>query len=430
MVMQHDVIRYPADDSNNTSSSSFLISRGFDEEDIVVCYESGVDVSTRSATRDTSNTTRGDFDLDNTRQTVNTLNSILDDFSKDGEEDDDDDDNDDDCGYEKNDRSILFDDLQHHHPSNSAATATVSSPSSKADNSMKSKKAKNNNSHSNSSEKKSIMGGLTFYSMTHSFVDSLCTSTACVVELSNTKSDAVYSDSKFNNRQSQSRQQQGTTNSSSNPTMDALSVDVWQLLGCAASPGDAELEEIWSLKAGEMLQANNNNNISSSGEKKPRAARASIKRRLKRIHGLRMERVSGASRHGVTITSTRPSNSNSNNRKRNTTAAENNKIGDDLFSQPVFLEKAFSMLDDPLASIIGQGIEPIPIQNDDDYDDDYADGYDSDPELNNRSFTNPPRPSHPQPTLEQHEVMVSEPIPFDETEMRQSVQVRSRVCLS
>ena len=134
--MQHDVIRYPVDDSNNTSSSSFVISRGFDEEDIVACYESGVDVSTRSATRDTSNTTR-DFDLDNTRQTVNTLNSILDDFSKDGDDDDeeeeDDDDNDDDCGYDeqKNDRSILFDDLQHHHPSNSAAapTATVSSSS-------------------------------------------------------------------------------------------------------------------------------------------------------------------------------------------------------------------------------------------------------------------------------------------------------------
>ena len=270
-----------------------------------------------------------------------------------------------------------------------------------------------------------MMSGLTFYSMTDSFVDSLCTSTACIVEPANTKSDAVYSDSKFNNRRFHPRQPKGMANPS-NPTMDALSVDVWQLLGCVASPGDAELEEIWSLKAGEMLQANNNNTSSSSGEKKPRAARASIKRRLKRIHGLRMERVSGASRHGVTITSTTPKNNNCNNRKRNTTTSENNKSGDDLFPQPFFLEKAFSMLDDPLANIIGQGIEPIPIRNDDDYDHEYADGYDSDPELNNCSFNNSPRPSHPQPTLEQHEVMISEPLPFDETEMRHSVQV----CLS
>ncbi|KAL3898215.1 MAG: hypothetical protein SGARI_006731 [Bacillariaceae sp.] len=112
-----------------------------------------------------------------------------------------------------------------------------------------------------------------------------------------------------------------------------------------------------------------------------------------------MERVSGASRYGVTIAS--------NNRSNNNNA----------LSQPQPITKAYSMLDDPLANFIGQGlIDPIPM----DFDDE--DGYDSDPEVN-CSF-NAPRPtsSSPQPDLEQHEVMQAEPLPFDETEMVHSVQ--------
>jgi hypothetical protein len=178
---------------------------------------------------------------------------------------------------------------------------------------------------------------------------------------------------------------------------DALSADVWQLLGCAGSPGDAEVEEIWSLNTGRMLQP------TLGGPKPP--ARASIKRRLKLIHSLRMERVTGTSRHGLTITNV------------NSAQVHHHKKNNGL-RQPFFLEKALSMIDDPLANIIGQGIEPIPIRYDDDYD-----GYDSDPELN-RSF-NSPRPSYSQLTsFGQHEVIVPEPLPFNEKEIRQNVQVR------
>ena len=405
MVMQHD-IRFHPDSSG--SNSSFVMSRFDDEEDVRACYES-VNVSLRSNARDTSNTTR-DFDLDNTRentrQTVNTHTSILD-FSKEEEEDED-----------ENDNSILFDDL-HQYPASLEQTrspaAMRTEPSSGPDITTTATTTTNNNNNQTPT-KKSIMDGLNFYSVTDSFVNSLCTSAACVATTENDRTT-----DKFNSLHppaictsaslvevAECGNWPGKQQQTNAPTASSVSVDVWQLLGCGLSPGDAEMEEIWNLRTGEMMQRSTHHVGVGVDGKRP-IARASIKRRLRRIHGLRMERVSGASRHGVTITSNGRSSNNSNN--------NNNHSSGFWQTQPI--TKAHSMLDDPLANFIGRGlIDPIPM---DDFDDD---GYDSDPEVN-CSF-NAPRPTSmsPQPDLEQHEVMQAEPLPFDETEMVHSVQVR------
>lgn len=356
---------------------------------MIACYETA-NISSRSATRDTSNTTR-DFDLDNTRQTVNTRDSILD-FSK--EEDDDDASM---CLERNNDNSILFGELHEFPPpmeSQAKAAASIHS-----------------NTHSattSASNKRSIMDGLTLYSVTDSLVDSLCNSTVCMpsapsnVNGGTTAGGATTSTTdKFSQLHPSictSASSVGCGNWQAVPEgstpRTSVSVDVWQLLGCAASPADAELEDIWSLRTSDMIRQSTN--------KQPPPARASIKRRLKRIHGLRMERVSGASRHGMTI-------ANGNGRRNLRTS-----------NHVPLLEKAYSTLDDPLASFIGQGIDPIPM------DDDENVGYDSDPEINS-SFRSPSHQAsalYPQSaSMEKHEVMQTEPLPFDETEMKFSVQV-------
>ena len=390
--MQHDIRFHP--DNSGGSNSSFVMSRFDDEEDVRACYDSA-DISLRSAARDTSNTTR-DFDLDNTRdntrQTVNTHNSILD-FSKEEEEDDD-----------EHDNSILFDDLHHYPTTFEESKSSLPSPSIRAETSSSSAPQ----TTTATPAKKSIMDSLTFTSVTDSLVNSLCTSAACVAT---TENDYRAADHKFNGMHpsictSPSYIEAGCGHwpkPAAPTTATSVSVDVWQLLGCGVGPGDAEMEEIWNLRTGEMMQRSTFHHVTGRGEngRKPIAGRASIKRRLRRIHGLRMERVSGASRHGVTIASNSRSGSSSNG-----------------LSQPQPITKAYSMLDDPLANFIGQGlIDPIPM--------DEEDGYDSDPEVLNSSFTAPrPTSMSPQPDLEQHEVMQEEPLPFDETEMVHSVQVR------
>ncbi|KAG7347276.1 hypothetical protein IV203_015981 [Nitzschia inconspicua] len=205
---------------------------------------------------------------------------------------------------------------------------------------------------------------------------------------------------------------EATCTTATSPT-SYVSVDVWQLLGCAASPVEAEMEEIWSLPTKDMIRRSGQNNTNVP------PARASIKRRLKRIHGLRMERISGASRHGVTI--------GRHVRRNGTTEMANENCIHSRLHEPHLLGKSYSMLDDPLAGLIGKGIDPIPIEDDD------LDGYDSDPEIinssssnnNNNSYHSPQSSSslYPQPALvKQHEIMQSEPLPFDETEMKISVQ--------
>lgn len=340
--------------------------------------------------RDTSNTTR-DFDLDNTRQTVNTRDSILD-FSK--EEDDDDVS----IGCDRNhDNSILFGDLHEFPPS--IETNTKPSASVRSD------------AKSTFVPKKSIMEGLTLYSVTDSLVDSLCNSTVCMSSSatnSTTKTDkfsqlhpSICTSASTVGEIGCGSWQLKSTEASSTPAT-SVSVDVWQLLGCATSPVDAEMEEIWNLHTGEMIR--------QSGHKMP-PARASIKRRLKRIHGLRMERVSGASRHGVTIAS--------HARRISSPRVSDYNLNNSDPNHPRVLERAYSMQDDPLAFFIGQGIDPIPMN------DDENDGYDSDPEVNSSFHTPQSTSLYPQPaSVEKHEIMQAEPLPFDETEMKYSVQVR------
>jgi hypothetical protein len=387
MVMQHDVRSHQEGPDN---SSSFIMSRFDDEADVVACCDS-VNVSTRSATRDTTNTTR-DYDLDNTRQTVNTRDSILD-FSK----EDDEDDISASCGRNHND-SILFGEL-HEYPTSIESTIKAKPTPASLKPDVKSRPV----------TKKSIMEGLTLYSVTDSFVDSLCNSTVCVTSSTPTAWNTPTKTDKFKdlhpsictNASSVSEMGCGNWPVKTTTPTTSVSVDVWELLGCATSPGETEVEEIWNLKTGEMIHR------FADGHHKIPPARASIKRRLKRIHGLRMERVSGASRHGVTIS----------NRfaPRNFDRFSSSSFISSEANQPHVLEKVHSMLDDPLANLIGQGIDPIPM-NDDEYD-----GYDSDPEVN-CSFQSSSLFLQPA-SVEHHEVMQVEPLPVDETEMKYSVQV-------
>jgi hypothetical protein len=395
MVMQHDIRPLPEGIGN---SSSFLLSRFDNEADVVACYES-VDVSMRSATRDTTNTSR-DYDLDNTRQTVNTRDSILD-FSKEDDEDDVSA-----CCERNHNNSILFGELNDYPPSmESANNAKSTTASMKPD------------AKSRPVPKKSIMEGLTLYSVTDSLVDSLCNSTVCMTSSIPTSSKTSTKTDKFKNLHPSicttasyvSEAGCGNWPTKTTTPTTTVSVDVWELLGCSTSPGETEVEDIWNLQTAEMIHR------FGDGQHKVPPARASIKRRLNRIHGLRMERVSGASRHGVTI-------AHRHARRNGDRFTAKNCINSTDTNQPHVLEKAHTMLDDPLANFIGQGIDPIPM-NDDEYD-----GYDSDPEVNCSFQTTQSSSLYPQPaSVQRHEVMQTEPLPLDEGEMKCSVQVNSYI---
>lgn len=400
---------------------------------------------------------------------VNTHDSILDLESQCGEGDDDEDedtfpiicedDEEDDnmmialVGDELPSNSLLFDDDEHednfYNDLNNNSSSSISnkvrsvSPNPSPNNNLTNNN--NNNTTCSSPEKKkkkkstsssSIMDGLTLYSVTDSFVDSLCTSTACIA--SSDKYNKCYTNNNSNNNKNNNKngsalssfQQSchsaffGTAScpvgqSSSHPAAAAaagatssgkesescnnkvvVSMDIWQLLGCSNPPGESELESIWSLRTTpDMLRrgraGQQQHRSAKDNNKQQHPVRASIRRRLKRIHRLRMDDrcVSGASRHGVTITTDQSYNINSNNN-----SSMNDDIRNDIHNkqhhqqQPSYyraIDKSYSMMEinDPLSNFIGQGmIEPIPVEFE--YDDDDAeegqeiDGYDSDPEVN------------------------------------------------
>lgn len=317
-----------------------------------------------------------------------------------------------------------------------------------------------------------IMSGLTLYSVTDTFVDSLCTSTACVVsENYNMHNNRTYNkdksastiasmDDKISHFQQSSNsawfdgcnagKYSSLEESEQSSSKAVVSMDIWQLLGCSSLPGESELEEIWSLRTpSEMLQYGQHSGSHKDG-KQP--VRASIKKRMKRIHRLRMDdrRISGASRHGVTITNhcIDPNHHTLNNIRNNIHMNKNSNVNnsdngatDDRhqtreFSSYRAIDKSYSMMDDPLADSIGQGlVEPIPVQ--------VEDGYDSDPEVNYYSTTSSmimDSPTRSPQLLQMDEDSVSvpipassnapqhrdvlrvDPIPTDETEMRESVQ--------
>lgn len=297
-----------------------------------------------------------------------------------------------------------------------------------------------NTTEEESKENSGIMSSSTLYSMTDSFVDSICTSTVCVVS------------DNYEMRTNRKYKKDKTEQSSK----AIVSMDIWELLGCSSPPGESELEQIWSLKTPASMLQMKGNSKSDKDSKQP--VRASIKKRMKRIHRLRMDdrRISGASRHGVTITThcIDPNYQSLNNIRNNIHMNKSsNAIGSDngrndeshdsyesQYVQPSYraIDKSYSMLDDPLEELIGKGlVDPIPVQ--------VEDGYDSDPEVNTYSASSPMVTDSPMSlseamdedskslsgmalfpspaTVPEHrDVLRVNPIPTDEVEMRESVQ--------
>ena len=344
----------------------------------------------------------------------------------------------------------------------------------------------------------SIMDGLTLYSVTGSFVDSLCTSTACVVSDSYTSSNSNSknnNDSKTKNnvltskddtfsqfQQSchsalfnrcpvgQSYWQSPNSNNASSSRADSggndtsckavVSMDIMELLGCTKPPGQSELEEIWSLQtAADVLrwgQQQRQPHHSKINERQG-PVRASIRRRLKRIHRLRMDdrRIIGMSRHGVTITNqSHDLDLSYNNLNTSRIDVHMNTIskkqknhhcakGHQHSTQHNYrtIDKTYSMIDDQLSYLIGHDeIEAIPIEFDED-----GEGYDSDPEVNYCSVSSSMIVAESSTVFHENDpslstssniddynlyhhndIMQQYPISTDEAEMRYLVQVRVR----
>jgi len=539
--------------NDNSSSSFFLFPRtndGIDDErelttttpttylyhhkDQFHSYNKGM-----STVRDTSDTSRH-FELNNTRDNisssdtsnsrkninisgVNTHDSILDLESHYGEGDEDtfpicEDDEDDHMitmGDELPSNSLLFDDDDDDVSINELNTSTASvtnrsvrsispsPPTSPISGEEKDRSVSSNSSSSPDKKKKSssIMDGLTLYSVTDSFVDSICMSNTCVAPdnqnsytyNNNTNNTLSSMDNKMNEFQQschsalfdrcpvgqsywQPTEQSSSSSSSSSPSSSrpsdgagageescttVVSMDIWELLGCTKPPGKSELEEIWSLRTtsdmlrrGQQRQKQLYRNTDKQGP-----ARASIRRRLKRINRLRMDdrSVSGASRHGVTITNqsydldqsytSLESIRNDIHMNKNNIISSRNACSDhgtNLLHQQVqpsyycSIDKSYSMMDDPLSNYIGQGIiEPIQVELEMEEEEK---GYDSDPEVNYYSAsssmiiidssTQSPKQALPaisaltdyEYSEQPHEVLRPYPIPTDEIEMKYLVQ--------
>jgi len=519
--------------------------------------------NTRDSSSSTSSTRRQEITL------VNTVDSILDLDSQcdDGDDDDDDDDDTSFCNEDEDMLLGIIDNIPSSDAFSSNGNSNKSISSISMDKGLKSRpvtpsqspsasadcknyyKQRNNKSNSNMStntisnnnnnttqktkrtnyyikqedfedqkyqKNAGIMDTLTFYSVTDSLVDTICTSTACTASNNNepssittknnnnNKSPMATMDDKIKKFQKSchsafSKGCDGSDKSFVSNDNEIVSMDIWQLLGCASPPGESELADIWSIRTKTTPEMLRNGQLSQNDGETKQAVRASIKKRLRRIHRLRMDhrRISGASRHGVTITKhcieQHPSsldhnhNSNLNNIRKdihmnkintndsNTTIIQDkNHIGNGdnhhqsrKQPQPLMpssyhaIGKSYSMLDDSLlADFIGQGmVEPIPVEAEED-------GYDSDPEINYSSPSSSmiisdsqtlsqadqmevsPPPSSPSsislPSLSssnyypQHhtntnththtlsndhrDVLRVDPIPTDQTEMRESVQ--------
>jgi hypothetical protein len=310
--------------------SSFFSSPN-DENVNVVLIESR-DTSFKSiSARDTSATCR-DSSLDNTRQTVNTYNSIMDLTREDDEDDEEEEDED------WNNNSVLFDDLQ----------APMAVEAEEEEQSIRT--SKNN---------KSLLGNFLSFNADSSFVDSLC--------------PAVTTPDSCGARMTCSNQPNTVSSTCASQQRMQVGMDVWNLLGCASSPGDLELEEIWSLRSQKVLQPIHQ-----------RPVRVSIKQRMQRIHRLRRDQWLGPTRHGVTIT-----------------------------TQPQLIQRA-STMDDPLANLIGKGVEPIMPD----------DGYDSDPEFSSSSS---PLRAAQTPLLDQVEEDDLADSQSQDHMIRQTVQVSAKV---
>jgi hypothetical protein len=387
-------------------------------------------LSTAMADRDTSNTTR-DFDLNNTRQTTcsreginNTSTgsgagardvSILD-ISPDDEDDEEEyDDDDDDFEAEDvvtsmPDNSILFEELhvelhqEGEDPDENdkdncndadcmgqsallAANSQGKQVTGELQTSSTTKRPSTTKAPSSSPSLSSRgimnMGGLSLYSVTDTLVDTICASSSfhpCDVKEST--STGNLTDIQGGQTSSiamlhchcptSGGDECGTGTSSLTPAI----TDIMQILSCTSAPSQSEWEQVWSIRTDNILRQNEK-------RKDNRPARASIKKRLKRLRGLRMmsHGVRGSSRHGVTfadqphntsLTSNGGSVSNGGTNSDMVISSDEMKL-DESFNQYFILDKSYTMMDDPLSDTIGKGLEPILPS---------FDGYDSDPELN------------------------------------------------
>jgi len=488
MVKGHEVInQYQNDDYGSTSS--FLIMTAADEygrnvaEDQIEITTSSKDESLShieniAVSADTSNTSLN-FEMKNARDsvssrqnvTVNTHDSILDLESQGG---------DDDTSFCEEENIMGITDLSaknnplHKQAQDGVEARSVSpSPSNSNENVIDNATKSDELEHEKS---EGIMSNLTLYSVTDTFVDTLCTSTACVVSdnynslpnrtYGKQKSAFASMDDKINKLQEschsamiESCKTGRYTDSDQSDKVSSkadVSMDIWEFLGCSNLPGESEMEEIWSLRTSPQMLQHGQRSRYYKVSKQP--VRASIKKRMKRIHRLRMDdsQMSGASRHGVTITNhcIDPSNHSLNNirnhihmnKSLNNISFVNDtniSISNDCYHkgtqhvQPSYraIDKSYSMLDDPFGGVIGQGmVEPIPVH--------VEDGYDSDPEINCYSASSSMITDSPSQSLlevmEEDSILVSpppvsaapqhrdvlrvDPMPTDEIEMRESVQ--------
>lgn len=191
--------------------------------------------------RDTSNTYR-DSSLNNTRQSVNTHNSILD-LSKDDEEDDDEDDG-----------SVLFESL-----------AAISLDEDDESTMVQTKQFSLD----------------TFFG--DAFVDGLCSAEIIPTDSCNGSPECSPSRLHCTRMPSEEPSRHYYSN---NEDRLVVGMDIWDLLGCSSAPGDQEIGEIWSRR----VELN-------------RPRRANIKNRMHRIHRLRSVAHGSvpSSRHGITF---------------------------------------------------------------------------------------------------------------------------------
>jgi hypothetical protein len=225
---------------------------GYSLDDQHIHYGVNTSLSSSSsfvADRDASDNCRNSS-MDNTRQTVNTHNSILD-LTREDEEDDE----------EEDDRSVLFESF-------AAISLDEDDDSSSAMVDPRTTKQFSLN---------------TFFG--ENFVDGLCSAqidTTCHVSPEQPcPMSPDCSPSRFN---CQRPRFLGHPRSEDRLT---VATDIWSLLGCATEPGDAEIDEIWSRRVDLY---------------KP--TRANIKNRMNRIRQLRSSaHDASSSRHGVTLSS-------------------------------------------------------------------------------------------------------------------------------
>mmetsp|Transcript_57477 Transcript_57477/g.140284 ORF Transcript_57477/g.140284 Transcript_57477/m.140284 type:complete len:741 (+) Transcript_57477:273-2495(+) len=164
--------------------------------------------------------------------------------------------------------------------------------------------------------------------------------------------------------------------------------DILQLLNCTSQPSQSEWDNIWSIKTKDVLRSKQKNQVQDDN----RPARAPIRKRLKRLHALRMmsHGIRGSSRHGVTFADQDLNTSFTTDGGGgggiigavegidgpigNSTRTDRTQVEASV-AQPFVLDKSYTMTDNtPSFGMMGTNDLGKTMPS--------FDGYDSDPELN------------------------------------------------